>query len=314
MTANTPFPIDPIQTAISVAYRNTMYIADMVLPRVPVGREEFKYLNYPVEETFRLPDTTVGRRGRVNEVTLTATETIANTLDYGLEDPIPFPDIDQAQSAGIRSPIDNATQTLTDYIALDREVRTAALVFDAAQYPTGHKVQLAGTDQWDQFAEAASDPIEDILAGMDAALLKPTHAVMGSAVWLKLRVHPKVVSAVLGNDGTRGIVTRAEFAELFELQDVLVGENRLNTAKYGQDAVLSRVWGKHFLLYHHNPNADARQGLTFGYTAQYQNRVAGTMSDPKIGLRGGVRVRVGESVKELIVAPLAAYFIEDAVS
>lgn len=26
MTANTPYPVDPIQTAITVAYRNNMYI------------------------------------------------------------------------------------------------------------------------------------------------------------------------------------------------------------------------------------------------------------------------------------------------
>jgi hypothetical protein len=115
VTASTPFPIDPVQTAITVAYHNTMYIADRVLPRVPVGREEFKYLVYPVEETFRLPATHVSRRGQVNEVLLTATETIAQTQDYGLEDPIPFPDIDQAASAGIRSPVENATMTLTDY-------------------------------------------------------------------------------------------------------------------------------------------------------------------------------------------------------
>ena len=46
---------------------------------------------------------------------------------------------------------------------------------------------------------------------------------------------------------------------------------------------------------------------------QYKTRVVGTINDPNIGLRGGRRVRVGESVKELITAPMAAYLIEDAV-
>jgi hypothetical protein len=313
MTSNTPYPIDPIQTAITVGYRNTMYIADQVLPRVPVGRQEFKYLTYPVEETFRLPETAVGRRGRVNEVVLTAEEAISSTDDYGLEDPIPFTDIDQALSAGMRSPVDHATMQLTDYILLDHEVRTAAVVFDPANYPTGNKIQLSTTDQWNEFAEANSNPIEDILTGADAMLMKPTHIAMGNVVWRSLRVHPTIVKAVHGNDGDTGIVTRRQVAELFEVQEVLVGEGRLNTAKYGQPAVLGRVWGAHCLLFHINPNADSRQGITFGYTAQYQTRVSGTISDTTIGLRGGTRVRVGESVKELIVAPLAAYLIEDAV-
>jgi hypothetical protein len=313
MAANTPFPIDPIQTAITVAYRNPMYIADRVLRRVPVGREEFKFLSYPEAETMRLPETAVGRRGKVNEVTLSATETVASTSDYGLEDPVPMPDIDQAASAGVPSPIDNATMTLSDYVALGHEKRTADLVFAAAQYPSSQKVTLTGNDQWN-VAHDDSDPIADVLTGIDACLIRPNRAVMGSAVWLKLRVHPKIVAAIHGNEGTTGIVSRRQVAELFELEELLVGEHRLNTAKFGQPPTLGRVWGKHFLLFHSNANADTRQGVTFGYTAQYKGRVATTKFDDTIGLRGGTRVRVGESVKELIVAPLAAYFIEDAVA
>jgi hypothetical protein len=312
-TNNTAFPVDPVQTAISVGYQNAMYIADKVLPRVGVGRQEFKYLTYPIEESFRLPDSTVGRRGKVNEVLLTAEEKIASTDDYGLEDPIPFTDIDAAQSAGMRSPVDHATMQLTDYILLGHEVRTAALVFDASNYPSTNKTQLLTTNQWNEFSETDSDPIDDILTGADAMLMWPTHMVMGTAVWRSLRVHPKIVAAIHGSNTPVSMVGRRQVADLFELEEVLVGESRLNTAKYGQPAVLGRAWGPHCLLFHVNPNADARQGLSWGYTAQYQTRVTGTIQDTNIGLRGGTRVRVGESVKELITAPLAAYLIEDAV-
>src|SRR5690606_36976276 len=159
--STTPFPIDPILTAITVGYRNDAYNADPVRPRSPVGRQEFKFRQFPVEESFRNPDSRVSRRGRVNEVLLTATETIASTDDYGLEDPIPFPDIDQARNAGIRSPVDEAVEQLTDYIMIGREKRVADLVFDAGQYPSSNKVQLSGDDQWDAFDKADSDPIED---------------------------------------------------------------------------------------------------------------------------------------------------------
>jgi hypothetical protein len=311
--ANTPYPIDPVLSAISIAYRNEAYIADQVLPRTPVGREEFKYITYPVEETMRLPDTRVGRRGKVNEVVLTGEERIASTGDYALDDPIPRPDIDQAQGAGLPDPVGDATMQLTDYLMIDREVRTAGLVFDAAQYPTDNKIQLSTTDQWNEYAEANSDPIQDILTGVDAALLKPTSMVMGAAVWRYLRAHPKIVAAIHGNDGTVGIVTRQQVATLFELKEVLIGEQRLNTAKYGQAAVLSRVWGNHCLLFRKDQNASTQRGVTFGFTAEYKTRVVGQIDDPDIGMRGGTRVRVGESVKELISAPLVAYLIEDAI-
>ena len=41
--------------------------------------------------------------------------------------------------------------------------------------------------------------------------------------------------------------------------------------------------------------------------------IAGAMADSKIGLRGGQRVRVGETVREKIIAPELGYFIQDAV-
>ena len=53
--------------------------------------------------------------------------------------------------------------------------------------------------------------------------------------------------------------------------------------------------------------------MTFGYTAQFKDRVSGSIVDPDIGLRGGQRVRVGESVKELVVAKDAGYLFENVI-
>lgn len=307
---NAPFTIDETLVAITIAYRNQAYIADGVLPRVTVGKQEFKWWEYPIAETFRLPDTRVGRRSQPNEIDLTATEQTSSTEDFGLEDPIPQSDIMNAPPQ--HSPIDKAVMTLSDYILLDREKRCADLVFAAANYPTGNKVQLSGTDQWSDYAN--SDPIDDISVGLDACLVRPNIMVVGQEVWSKLARHPKIMKAVHGNDGDTGIARRAQIAELFELDEVLVGQSRRNTAKKGQTATLARVWGKHCSLQFRDRNADTRGGLTFGYTAEWGSRVAGQEPDSKIGLRGGVRVRVGESVKELIVAGQAGYFIEDAIA
>lgn len=107
---------------------------------------------------------------------------------------------------------------------------------------------------------------------------------------------------------------RQQLAQLLEVEEVLVGSSWLNTAKKGQTATLARIWGKHALLIYRNQMADTRNGLTFGITGEFGTRVAGQEPDTMIGLRGGTRVRVGESLKELIVAPAAAYFIQDAVA
>ena len=40
------FPVNPVLTAIAIAYRNRRMIADDVLPRTDVGKQEFKYLQH----------------------------------------------------------------------------------------------------------------------------------------------------------------------------------------------------------------------------------------------------------------------------
>lgn len=307
---NAPFPIDPVLVAITIAYRNAGYIADGVFPRVLVGKQEFKYFAYPKEETFARPDTKVGRRSRPNEIDLTASELTDSTQDYGLDDPVPQADIDNAPAN--YDPVGRAVMTLTDYIMIDREARAAGLLFDAAQYAAANKITLAGTDQFSDFD--ASDPIDVITAGKDAALMPVNVMAMGQEVYTKLSQHPKIVKAVHGNSGDAGIATRQAIANLFEVEEVLVGQSRLNTAKKGQAAVLSRIWGKDLAMFHRDRNADTRNGITFGYTAQWGGRVAGQERDSNIGLRGGQRVRVGESVVEKIVAPDAGYLIKDAVA
>lgn len=305
-----PFPIQPDLTGIAIAYRNGRLIADDVLPRVPVNVQDFKYLKYALADGFTIPDTKVGRRGKPNEVEFSAVELSASTSDYGLDDPVPQSDIDHAPIN--YDPLGRATESTTDLILLDRESRAATLVFDSNQYAAANKSTLSGTSQWSDFTN--SDPIAAILSAMDSMIMRPNAMVIGQAVYTKLRTHPKVVQAFYGNAATAGVVPRSFVAQLLELQDVYVGEGWLNSAKKGQTTSLARVWGKHCVLYYRNLQADTRRGMAFGYTAQWGDRIAGTIPDSSIGLRGGQRVRVGESVKEIISANDLGYMFINAVA
>lgn len=310
MTNRAPFPIQPELTAIAIAYHNTRYIADDVLPRIGVGTQEFKYLRYNKEERFSIPDTKVGRRSQPNEVEFGAEELTSATEDYGLDDPVPQADVENRPPNF--DPLGNAVEGITDLIELDREKRTADLVFAAGTYPTGNKVQLTTTDRWSDFA--GSDPIADIQTGLDTPIFRPNTMVLGRSVFSVLARHPKIVKAYHGNAGDSGIATREFLAQLFELDQVLVGDSWHNTAKKGQALSLSRLWGNHCALLNINRTANTRRGVTFGLTAQWGGRIAGSEFDSKIGLRGGQRVRAGESVKELVVAPDLGYFIQDAIA
>jgi len=312
---NFPFQPAPQYTAIALAYSNRQLIADLVLPRLPVNAREFKWDKHTKGDLFTVPSTLVGRKGAPNEVEFSAVEETAAVSDYGLDDVVPQEDIDAASTKPGMDPLGKAVEGTTQLILLDREKRVADLVFNPSTYPVGNKVQLSTNDQWNEYAQAASDPVADIMEAKEAALMPYNVAVMGAAVWYALRRHPKILASVYPvNYSGDGMISLQQFQDLFEFDQVLIGDARINTAKPGQSLTMSRVWGNHFAMMHQNPLASLRgNGITFGATAEYGSRIAGTMPEPKVGLRGAQRVRVGESIKELITAADCGYLVQDAI-
>jgi hypothetical protein len=310
--AATPFPIDETRTGIALAYKNEEMIADQVLPVVtPVPKKEFTYLNYPIAEGLTVPDTKMGRRSEANTISLSATETPSATDDYALSDLVPNDDVDNAPEG--YDPLNHATETVTDLMILDREIRVAGLVFNAATYGAGNKAQLSGTSQWSDFAN--SDPFRAMWDALDIPTVRPNLGTFGQATWNKLAIHPKVIAGVYGSASTRGKVLLADLAEALEIPKLIVGKARVNTAKRGQAAVLNRAWGKHAAFLHVNPLANNQRGMTFGMTVpKGRLRQVRIIDEPKIGVGGSQRVQVESQVKELIAAADCGYFFQDAVA
>lgn len=315
---NFPFTPSPQYTAIALAYQNKELIADQVLPRTSVAERSFKWDLHNKSDMFTVPDLRVGRKGTPNEVEFTATEQTSSVDDYGLDDVVPQEDVDAARAKPGLDPLGRATEGVSELIMLAREKRVADIVFATATYPNGSKTTVGANDQWSNFSNAASDPVEDILGAAEGMLMRPNTLVLGSQVWFQLRRHPKVIAAVFGmggNAATGGIASLQAVADLFEVERILIGRAFINTAKPGQTASYSRIWGKHAALLRINPLAGVRgNDISFGMTAEYGTRIAGTMAEPKVGLRGATRVRVGESVKELVTASDCGYLFDQAVA
>lgn len=315
---NFPFTPSPQYTAIALAYQNKELIADQVLPRTQVTERSFKWDLHTKADMFTIPDLRVGRKGVPNEVEFTAAEQTSSVNDYGLDDVVPIEDIQAAASKPGLDPLGRATEGITNLVMLAREKRVADIVFATATYPTGSKVTLDANNKWSAFTDAASDPVEDVLGAAEGMLMKPNTLVLGSQVWFQLRRHPKVIAATIpagGNAATGGVASLQAVADLFEVDRILIGRAFINTAVPGQTATYGRIWGKSAALLRINPLASVRgNDISFGMTAEYGSRVAGNIAEPKVGLRGAQRVRVGESVKELITASDCGYLFDAAVA
>ena len=306
-----PFPVNPVLTAISLAYRNpdVALIADDVLPLTPTFAE-FKYLKYDLAQGYTVPDVKVGRKSYPAEVEFSATETIDKVVDFALDDFIPNEDI-EADNQGI-DPRGTAVMYLSNLLALAREIRVANLVFATGSYAGGNQTTLSGNSQWSD--QTNSDPVAAIGDALDIPVYRPNIAVFGQAAWTKTRRHPKLVQAIKGTAQGAGMVSRQEFADFFELQNVYVGAGFVNSAKKGQTVSTARVWGKHAAFIYRDRAAGPQAGVTFGFTAQWGGRTAGTIVDQKRGYNGGEVVRVGERTKELVVATDLGYWFQNAVA
>lgn len=321
------FTVDAALTAIAVNFINPAMslIADKVLPRVDVGGELYKYDYFPPEEVFTVPDTTIGRRGRVNEVEFTAEQRTGNVTDRGLESTIPITDIrsaetQRAQGNSRYDPEARAAEGLKHIVELDRERRVAGIVHNAASYDADKVEVLAGTSQWSDFDNA--DPLDDLTEAMDSTFIaRPNIGVTTRKVFTKLSKHPVLVEAALGTGAKRGIITKEILAAMLGLEEILIGDAFVNTARLGRPAEYSRAWGNHFALIHRNMAATNRNGLpSFGMTAEWrvnggnQAMVAGRWDNiDGGGLLGGRTVRVGEFADEHLIAPSTSFLFQNVI-
>ncbi len=307
--ANHPFPVDPVYSGVSLAYRNAEYIADQVLPRTKVGKRSFKYRSFGKDQYLTLPDTAVGRKGIPSQVELSFDEVDSSVIDYGLDDVVPYDDIADAPEG--YDPQAKAVEFLTELILLSREVRAANLVFSEGSYAASNRTTLSGTSQ---FSHADSNPITTIMAGLNKCFIRPNLMVLGREVFTTLATHPKIVQAFYPNSAGNGLINTQQLAQLFDVANVVVGNAWVNSSKRGGSPSLTRAWGKHMALLYINPMAGTSDMPTFGLTAEYGNRESGIVPDPRSGLRGANIVRVGESVRELVICNELGYFIKNAIA
>lgn len=305
-----PFPVDPELTSVAVAYKNEAFIADEVFPIVPVGLQNFKYKKWALADGFTIPDTKVGRTSQPNRVEFGFTEDDSSCLAFGLDEPVPQDDIDNAPAG--YNPLARATMSVTDLVLLDREKRCADLVFNTASYNAANREALSGTGQFSDYTN--SNPVDKLLRVMDGLIMRPNIVIFGNSVWTTVRQHPRVVSSILGNSGQQGVIDKEQLASKLEVDKILVGKGWYNSAKKGQTVSMSRMWGNFIALIYQDAMADTRGRVTFGFTAKWGSNIAGSVPDKSIGLKGGQLVRSGMYVRELVTAGDLGYLLSNVIA
>lgn len=300
----TEYIANPTLTGISLAYVNTKYIADLIFKKTPVETRQFEYKRFDKSLNLQLPETYVGDKGLPEIVDFKGEELTASVDGHSLIDEIPQTEIDDAKGNKDNLEI-ISTEFLTNVFLGAREKRIADLLQNPANY-NGNVKNLAGTEK---FTTEGADAFGIVDDAMDKVWVKPNVMVGSRKAINALRRNPSVVSAAYKNSGTSGKATVQDLKDMFELDEVYIGESVANTAKRGQDANFVGTWGNAIMLLYINPNAKLKRDLTFGLTAERGHREISQFFEPKRGVRGVLSNKISEETKDLIVAPDCGYLI-----
>ena len=264
-------------TNISIAFMQDRagFVADQVFPNIPVGKQS---------DLYWLLD-----RGYFNrdEMELRADATESAGGHYKLtQDNYYAPvwafhhDIGDQRRANTDAPLmpdREATELVSMKALLKREILWASTFFTTGVWTLDKEGVNAGPtgDQFLQWDDAASTPIEDIRAARTAQMLltgyKPNTLVLGPEVYDKLLDHPDIIDRVKYGQtpGRPADISTSDLAQLFKVERVFVMEGIKNTAAEGATESNAFIGGKSALLCYAAPSPGLMTptaGYTFSWT------------------------------------------------
>lgn len=299
------YTADPMLTGLTLAYTNNDYIADKIFKRDPVTTKEFKYKKYLKSLNLQLPDTLVGETGEPNEVKFKYEKLIDSVEGHSLIERIPKTSIEEAAAEKENLTI-AATEFLTNVFLGAREKRIADLLQDTSNYDGNSKTLTASQ----KFTNADVNAFKIVDDAAQNIWFKPNVMIGGRTAINALRRNPFVVKAANRNSGDSGKATLQDLKDVFEIDNIFVGNSVANLAKLGQSANFVNTWGNNIILAYINPSANINYGITFGLTAELGKREISTAFDGEKGVRGVHSVKIAEQYKDIIIAPDCGYLIK----
>lgn len=282
--------IDQALTNLSIMYRNANFLADMVLPVVPVNKRSNKYFVYRREDY--LSGSPVDAQGRPASLRKQGSE--AAEIDYQVNNSQYFCEeyayrgiVTDAEVAAADSPvqpeIDQTTQN-AQRLLLDNEIAVAALVGKRASYATANKATLTtgGTGtSWAQYASANSNPFNDIknakIAVIKGIAMEPNSMLIGVDAARTAADHPLVKDLVKYTH--QDALTMSGLPKVWRGLSVMEGMQQKNAGGEGAAFSGSNVWvaddgTQMALIYYRNANP-APRSVSFGYTFEAPDDTTG---------------------------------------
>jgi hypothetical protein len=260
--------IDPFLTAVARGYGSpNAKIANILFPIVPVGARAGTILSFG-PDGFKLVNSARAPGAATKRIQFGYASGKFSLVDHRLEGEVP---IEHEEEANAVPGIDlggQASNTVQDVMANEREKLAADLALNPANYASSNKEALLTTSKW---SDPASDPFSDINDASEVIRSKigkrPNVLEVGPKVLNALRNHPKILDRIsISVDRTPA--TLDQLQRLLGIPQIVEGE-----ATYHDGTDFKDVWGKDALLAYTIPASMQQRGApNFGYTYQLKDR------------------------------------------
>lgn len=314
--------IDAALTNIATGYHPTGLIAEKIFPIISVKKESDKYYEWNKGEAFRVPDSTLRADGtRSKTVGFSLSTSTYSAEEYALNVEVTDRQKENADSViNLRSA---KTRRVKDLLALDQEIRVATLITTQGNWASTNRVQLSGTQQWNNASYDNAVVASSIEGRIDTA--KEAVRTQTGGHEPNVIIIPSLVAKTVKKDSKIRDLIKYTHADLLidgDLppklwgMDVIIPKASKNTNKEGNSTqTLSDVWGKHVVLLYVTPNATVDE-----ISAGYIFRVSNSAHFP-----WGVRTwreedRKAEIIEvevcqdEKLISNVAGYLVEDCIA
>lgn len=269
--------VDAALTQLAIAWGGQQYIWDKVCPVVTVDKQSDKFFKFTAADLRRSEATTARAPGTLalrGGYSVSTSTYYCDNWAWAKATPDEVKrNADPAVALGMDQ---RDTEYCTEMVNRQAEIQQAADVFVSGSWDTTCTGVTASPSSvqavyWSDYSN--SSPIEDIRSRQDT--LQQNTGYRGNRLWLgrqvysKLLDHPDLIER-MSTAATRTM--RLEIlAELFEVDQVIVGQASYNSAAEGVTASNSFVHGKHALLYY-VPNSPALDVPSAMYTFRWGPR------------------------------------------
>lgn len=303
--------VDTQVSQVLLAYTNPDFIADKILPALPVSEEAGK-IGEIGNSHLRIYDS---RRGLYDEGGHRMEFTLSNTKSYQVEYydlEVYVPDRLQNQLQAPFSARRDAGVVLMQALMVERENALATAMTNTSILT--NNTTLAGGDQFNDFVNSTpEDVFEDARNAVHAAIGREANSVyMSRKVFNTLKRHPFFLNLVKGVRVLDGNVLTQLIKDFFEVKNVFVGKSIKITSQEGQTETKSVVWGNDVVFFY-RPDAPSLYEPSLGYqfTLTGENKRADTRRHTND--LGDIE-RVMWAYQDKILDVNCAYLIKNAVA